>query len=40
MKYKEFLESKRKTFIESYFALNAKNHKECIEEKNSVLTLF
>lgn len=25
---------------ESYFALNAKNHKECIEEKNSVLTLF
>ena len=25
---------------ESYFALNAKNHKDCIEEKNSTLTLF
>lgn len=25
---------------ESYFALNAKNHKDCVEEKNSVLTLF
>ena len=25
---------------ESYFALNAKNHKECIEEKESTLTLF
>jgi len=25
---------------ESYFALNTKNHKECIEEKNSTLTLF
>jgi DNA modification methylase len=25
---------------ESYFTINAKNHKSCIEEKNSVLTLF
>lgn len=25
---------------ESYFALNAKNHKDCIEEINSTLTLF
>lgn len=25
---------------ESYFALNAKNHKDCIEEMNSTLTLF
>lgn len=25
---------------ESYFALNAKNHKSCIEEKESTLTLF
>ena len=25
---------------ESYFALNAKNHRDCIEEKNSTLTLF
>ena len=25
---------------ESYFALNAKNHKECIEEKTTTLTLF
>jgi DNA modification methylase len=25
---------------ESYFALNAKNHKDCVEEKNSTLTLF
>ena len=25
---------------ESYFAINAKNHKECIEEKESTLTLF
>jgi DNA modification methylase len=25
---------------ESYFSINAKNHKSCIEEKNSVLTLF
>jgi superfamily II DNA or RNA helicase len=25
---------------ESYFALNAKNHKDCVDELNSVLTLF
>ena len=25
---------------ESYFALNQKNHKDCVEEKNSVLQLF
>ena len=25
---------------ESYFKLNAKNHKDCVEEKNSTLTLF
>lgn len=25
---------------ESYFAINTKNHKDCIEEKNSTLTLF
>ncbi len=25
---------------ESYFAINTKNHKDCVEEKNSVLTLF
>lgn len=25
---------------ESYFALNAKNHKDCIEEKSTTLTLF
>ena len=25
---------------ESYFALNAKNHRDCVEEKNSTLTLF
>jgi len=25
---------------ESYFALNAKNHKDCVEEKTTVLTLF
>ena len=25
---------------ESYFALNSKNHSDCIAEKNSVLTLF
>ena len=25
---------------ESYFQLNAKNHKDCISEKESVLTLF
>jgi len=25
---------------ESYFAINAKNHKECMAEKNSTLTLF
>jgi DNA modification methylase len=25
---------------ESYFTLNAKNHKDCVEEKNSTLTLF
>jgi DNA modification methylase len=25
---------------DSYFALNAKNHKDCIDEKNSTLTLF
>lgn len=25
---------------ESYFTINAKNHKSCIEEKNSILTLF
>lgn len=25
---------------ESYFAINSKNHKDCIEEKNAVLTLF
>jgi DNA modification methylase len=25
---------------ESYFTINAKNHKSCIEEKNSVLSLF
>ena len=25
---------------ESYFSLNAKNHKDCIEEKSSTLTLF
>lgn len=25
---------------ESYFALNAKNHRYCVEEKNSTLTLF
>jgi DNA modification methylase len=25
---------------ESYFALNAKNHKDCVEEMNATLTLF
>jgi DNA modification methylase len=25
---------------ESYFKLNAQNHKACIEEKNSLLSLF
>jgi superfamily II DNA or RNA helicase len=25
---------------ESYFSLNAKNHKDCVEEKSSILTLF
>lgn len=54
--YQEFLETKRKTFIESgfeisenklnkelkesYFALNEKNHKDFVSEKNATLTLF
>jgi DNA modification methylase len=25
---------------ESYFNLNEKNHRECVEENNSILTLF
>lgn len=38
--YKEFLESKRKTFLESGFEINESNHKAFVQEKNSVLTLF
>ena len=38
------LKMKRKSISielkESYFAINAKNHKECVEEEESVLTLF
>lgn len=52
MEYKEFLKTKEKTFIssgfdidekelkESYFSLNAKNHKDIVLEKSSNLTLF
>lgn len=38
--YQKFLETKRKTFIESGFEINENNHKSFVEEKNSTLTLF
>lgn len=38
--YQEFLETKRKNFVESYFKINENNHKAFVQEKNSTLTLF